>query len=142
MVVLPLTALACAGDGTDLGPDGNPIGTPSACQDDVCFARDVQPLFTFNCAFSGCHAGSQPQQGQNLSAGQAYANIVNVPSAELPAMMRVRPFLPDSSYLVHKVQGTQGSVGGEGVRMPLGGALSVSELDLIRRWILLGAKNN
>jgi hypothetical protein len=79
----------------------------------------------------------------NLSEGVAYANIVDVPSAEVPGMRRVRPSLPDSSYLVHKVQGTHSSVGGVGDRMPLGGApLTATEIGRIRSWILLGAKNN
>ena len=107
------------------------------------FAAHVQPIFTARCALSGCHAGAAPQQGMNLSAGQAYANIVNVASMELPAMMRVRPSLPDSSYLVHKIQGTQVGVGGSGDRMPLGGPfLSAAQIDLIRQWILAGANNN
>lgn len=139
-----LAAAACAGDGTGLDPCGNPDGTGNGCGDSIQFARDVQPLFTANCAFSGCHAaGAQPpQQGMNLSPGQAYANIVGIPSRELPAMQRVRPLLPESSYLVHKIQGTQLSVGGSGERMPLGGALTTSEIERIRGWILLGAKNN
>lgn len=143
IAMLSLAAAACVGEGTGLGPDGNPVGTINGCEDAVCLARDVQPLFTFNCAVSGCHAGTQPQQGMNLSAGLAYANIVDVPSVELPGMRRVRPSLPDSSYLIHKVQGTQTSVGGIGDRMPLGGApLTAAEIERIRGWILLGAKNN
>jgi hypothetical protein len=58
-------------------------------------------------------------------------------------MLRVRPSVPDSSYLVHKIQGTQASVGGSGGQMPLGGApLSQSQIDLIRAWIAAGARNN
>lgn len=138
-----LVAAACAGDGTGLDPNGNPDGTVNGSGDPIQFARDVQPLFSANCAFSGCHAGAQPQQGMNLSAGVAYASIVNVLAVEQPSLRRVRPLLPDSSYLVHKIQGTQASVGGFGDRMPLGGPyLSDSEIALIRDWILIGAKNN
>jgi hypothetical protein len=79
----------------------------------------------------------------NLSAGLAYQNIVNVPASERPGMMRVLPFKPDSSYLVHKIQGTQATVGGSGGRMPLGGTpLSAEQITLIRAWIAAGAKNN
>jgi hypothetical protein len=81
--------------------------------------------------------------GQNLSAGQAWAAIVNVTSQESPALMRVRPFLPDSSYLVHKIQGTQGSVGGGGGQMPLGGSpLAAEQIATIRAWITAGALDN
>jgi hypothetical protein len=140
--LLLCTVAACAGDGTGLDENGNPIGTPPAGTD-VTLSGDVQPIFTANCAFSGCHAGTSPALGQNLSANQAYASIVNVPSQEVPALMRVRPSLPDSSYLVHKIQGTQGSVGGSGGRMPLGGApLTDDEIATIRAWITAGALNN
>jgi len=58
-------------------------------------------------------------------------------------MKRVRPFMPDSSYLVHKIQGTQTTVGGTGARMPLGcsgsGCLPNASINLIRNWILQGA---
>ncbi len=147
---LAIAGLACAGDGTGLDTNGNPrtevsqcIASTGDCTDGACFARDIQPIFSNNCAFSGCHAGTAPQQGQNLSAGVAYANIVCVPSNERPGMMRVRPSEPDSSYLVHKIQGTQGTVGGSGGQMPLGGTpLTAQQISLIRAWITQGAKNN
>jgi hypothetical protein len=132
-----LLGFGCAGDGTGLTDpdDNNNNGGPG-------FAADVQPIFTDNCAFSGCHAGSNPAQGMNLSDGQAYANIVNVQSNEA-SLLRVKPSEPDSSYLVHKIQGTQGSVGGSGGQMPLGGmALSQEQINLIREWITDGAQNN
>lgn len=111
---------------------------------DVSFAADIQPIFTTNCALSGCHTGSQPQAGQNLSAGQAYNNIVNVASTTLPTMDRVEPGQPEQSFLVHKIQGTQGPLGSNmGERMPFGGdKLPQSTIDLIRAWITQGAPNN
>lgn len=145
-----IAGLGCAGDGTGLDQNGNPLTqvTPcvvptGGCTSGVCFDVDIQPILSNNCAFSGCHAGSQPAQGQNLSAGVAYANIVCVPATERPGMMRVRPFEPDSSYLVHKIQGTQGDVGGSGGRMPLGGTpLTQEQISLIRTWITQGARTN
>lgn len=147
---LAVLGLACAGDGTGLDANGNPVGqvsqcvTPTVgCAGGVCFDTDIQPILSSNCAFSGCHAGTAPQQGQNLSAGVAYANVVCVASNERPGMMRVRPFEPDSSYLVHKVQGTHGTVGGSGGQMPLGGTpLSPAQISLIRAWITQGARTN
>jgi len=133
---------ACAGDGTGLDENGNPLGSGSG-DTAVSLSRDVQPIFTANCALSGCHAGSSAVLGQNLSSGQAYASIVEVTSQEAAPLKRVRPFLPDSSYLVHKIQGTQGVVGGSGGRMPLGGApLSDAQIAIIRAWITAGAPNN
>jgi len=128
--------LACAGDGTT--DPGNGPGNATAT-----FAGDVQPIFTANCAFSGCHGGGSPAQGMNLSAGQAYQSIVGVPSVELPSMDRIEPGQPDQSYLVNKIQGTQASVGGSGQRMPLGmSPLSQDDIDTIRSWVEAGAINN
>ncbi len=130
-----LAGVACAGDGTGL--DGNDGG------DEVTLSRDVQPIFTGNCAFSGCHAGSSPAQGMNLGADQAFSSVVNVPARELPGMNRVTPNQPDDSYLVHKVQGTHLAAGGSGSRMPLGRSpLSQADIDLIRAWIQAGAQPN
>ena len=141
IVIGALVGLACAGDGTDLtdpGDDNNNGGGGGG----TGFAAAVQPILTANCALSGCHAGSSPAQGMNLSSGQAFANIVSVPSNE-SGLLRVKPSEPDSSYLVHKIQGTQSTVGGSGGRMPLGrAALSQAQIDIIRQWIADGAQNN
>jgi hypothetical protein len=71
---------------------------------------------------------------------------VNQNASQVPALKRVRPFMPDSSYLVHKIQGTQTAVGGTGARMPLGcsgsGCLPNASINLIRNWILQGALQN
>jgi len=133
---LVLGLFACAGDGTT-DPGSNPgTGTPT-------LSEDVQPIFTANCAFSGCHGGASPAQGMNLSAGQAYQNTVGVPSVELPGMDRIEPGQPDQSYLVNKIQGTQASVGGSGQRMPLGlSPLSQDDINTIRAWVEAGASDN
>jgi hypothetical protein len=130
-----LATVACVGDGTGLdGDDGG---------DEVTLSRDVQPIFTGNCAFSGCHAGSSPEQGMSLGAGRAFSSVVNVAARELPNMNRVTPNQPGNSYLVHKVQGTHMDAGGSGNRMPLGRSpLSQSDIDLIRAWIQAGAQPN
>ncbi|MCZ6852858.1 MAG: CHRD domain-containing protein, partial [Gammaproteobacteria bacterium] len=82
----------------------------------VFFSRVQEQVFTPSCALSGCHAGASPAQGMNLSEGQAYANIVNVPSNEFPSLNRVEPNDPDNSYLIQKIEGTAQV----GARMPLG----------------------
>ena len=139
-VVAAVYGAACAGDGSVTNPGDNNNGGGGG--GGTGFAGAVQPILTANCALSGCHAGASPAQGMNLSVGQAYANIVNVPSNE-SGLLRVKPSEPDSSYLVHKIQGTQGSVGGSGGRMPLGSAaLSQTQIDAIRQWITDGAQNN
>ncbi len=136
LAALALVGMACA-DGTPdpAGPDGGPPAS-------VTFAGAVQPIFTRNCAFAGCHAGATPQMGMDLSSGAAYANIVGVASVQVPSMDRVVPEQPDSSYLVLKLEGTAGTVGGVGTRMPLGGQLTTAQIDTIRVWIAGGALEN
>ena len=130
-----LAGVACAGDGTGLdGDDGG---------DEVTLSRDVQPIFTGNCAFTGCHAGSSPEEGMSLGEGQTFSNVVNVAARQLTSMNRVTPNQPDNSYLVHKVQDTHLAAGGSGSRMPEGQPpLSQSDIALIRAWIQAGALPN
>ncbi len=95
-------------------------------------------IFTPSCALSGCHAGATPQMGQNLSAGQAYSNIVNVPSAEEPQYFRVKPGDAANSYLYMKITGDARI---QGVQMPkIGGPLSADKIAAIRDWINAGAQ--
>ena len=62
--------------------------------------------------------------------------LVNVPSTEVPSILRVEPGNPDDSYLVQKIEGTAAV----GARMPLGGPnLSADEIAAIRQWITDGA---
>ncbi len=138
--------LSCAGDGTGLDENGMPIRDAPPVPvpgPSVTLSGHVQPILSTNCALSGCHAGSTPVLGQDLSVGRTFSSVVEVPSLEVPSLRRVRPFLPDSSYLVHKIQGTQASVGGSGDRMPLsGGPLTEDEIAVIRAWIAGGALDN
>ncbi|HEX9693071.1 MAG TPA: hypothetical protein VGA22_13335 [Gemmatimonadales bacterium] len=145
-IAVLLVAAACAGDGTGLG-NGNGNGNNDPCSaaadPTATFSCDVQPVFTASCALTGCHVAPNPPHGLILSPGAAYSNLVDVTSGEAPALKRIRPGLPDSSYLVHKIQGTQASVGGSGGRMPLNGtALSQAVIDTIRSWVAAGAANN
>jgi hypothetical protein len=109
------------------------------------FAAQVQPLLETRCG--GCHGGPSTPQYQGLkdldSPALAYSRIVSVPSTELPTMDRIEPGDHTLSYLWHKVNGSQASVGGTGSQMPLtGGPLSQAEIDGIAGWIDAGALNN
>lgn len=75
-----------------------------------------------------------------LETGGSYAQIYNQSSFEIPQLRRVRPFQPDSSYLLKKLRGDRDIVG---VRMPFfGDPLPAEQIDLIRRWIESGALKN
>jgi hypothetical protein len=102
-------------------------------------STDVQPILSASCGFAGCHGGGSPTLGLNLSSGNTFASAVNVNSTEVPALKRVSPGSPSTSYLVHKIEGSQ-SVG---ARMPLGSPpLSAADIQKIKDWITQGAKNN
>lgn len=116
------------------GPPDPPVD-PSAT-----FTRVQAEVFSTSCAFSGCHGASGTQAGLNLTAGLAYANLVNVASTEIPQIDRIEPGDPDASYLFLKVTGAPGIVGS---RMPLEQPeLTPAQKDLIRNWILRGAPND
>lgn len=100
------------------------------------FASLQANIFTPKCAITGCHAGRAPKAGMNLSAGQAYENLVDQQSQFGPP--RVAPGDVENSVLYLKVSGTVA-----GARMPRGGPpLSQEEINAIRDWIAAGALNN
>jgi hypothetical protein len=97
-------------------------------------------VFTPKCAQSGCHAGTAPQEGLNLSAGQAHSHLVGVPSTQQPTFQRVNPGNATDSYLYMKITADPRTTG---ARMPEGGAaLSAAEITAIRDWINDGAPAN
>jgi hypothetical protein len=92
-------------------------------------------IFSPTCATAGCHTGANPSAGLDLSdADTSHMALVDMPSSQ--GTLLVAPTLPDESYLVHKIEGTQAA----GQRMPLGAApLSQAEIAAIRQWITTGA---
>ena len=102
----------------------------------------IQPIFTQNCALSGCHVGASALMGLDLSDGQAYANLVEQQSLEAPSLPLVSPFNPDSSYLVMKLEGSPQIATGTLV-MPIGRSpLDQEVINTIRTWIAEGALEN
>jgi hypothetical protein len=139
---LPLalvTLAACtAGNGEGLDANGLPIGAepPPDQTLTATFASIQANIFTPIC--TRCHSGPAAPQGLQLDAQHSYALLVGVPSTESPALLRVKPGDPDSSYIVQKLEGAPGIVG---ARMPYGGPyLSQSTIDVIRQWITDGAQ--
>ena len=115
------------------GVGGEPID-PTAT-----FARVQNEIFTPTCAQLGCHDRLGRQEDQQLTAGVAYAQIVNHPSVEMPQLVRVAPADPANSYLYRKITGA----GITGDRMPQGGPfLTDAQIKLVRDWIRRGAPND
>jgi hypothetical protein len=94
-------------------------------------------VFTPRCAVCHMGAGNELPFSMNLSNAQAsFDHLVDVASEQVPALLRVDPFNPDDSYLIHKLEGTQTI----GDRMPQGGPfLDDHTIQGIRGWIADGA---
>jgi hypothetical protein len=135
VLFIALSIFYCGGGG-----NGTP-DIPETEISDPSFSTDIQPIFTSNCALSGCH-NSTAQEGLILLQGQAYTNIVNVDSTQdtqRPVRKIVLPADAANSYLVIKIEGNQ-TVGD---RMPQGrSALSSVRINNIKNWVNRGAKNN
>jgi len=103
------------------------------------YAGNVQPIYNTSCSTSAiCHANGANQVV--LAPAVSYANTFDVESSGVNGDqgLYIAPFLPDSSYLLMKVEGT-----GAGARMPYNGdPLPQDQIDAIRTWILEGAANN
>ena len=98
------------------------------------FSEIQQQVLNVSCALSGCHSGAA---AFNLEPATAYAHLVDVNSAGVPALKRVAPGDAAASYLIRKLEGAAGIVGG---RMPLGRTpLPQSTIDGIKAWINAGA---
>lgn len=122
-------AWGCAGDGTGLGAPGNLAPTLSSIQENI---------FTPIC--TRCHTGAAAPLGMPLDEGVARQNLVGVASVQFPTLLRVNPGEPDSSYIVWKIEGRPGLVGG---RMPLGlQPLSQEQVAAVKEWIDGGAAND
>lgn len=129
VLLLVLVTFYCGNDTTEV---------PETAKSDPSFKDDIQPIFTNNCALSGCH-NSTASEGLILLEGQAYSNIVNVDSRQDQTKKLVLPSDATNSYLVIKIEGRQQV----GSRMPLGrSALSDIQIQNIKNWVNRGAKNN
>ena len=129
---------ACHGAGTGLDEFGNPLVEGGGVDLGATFAGLQARVFTPIC--TQCHAGASAPLGFSLEDGLSYDNLVGVTSVEVPELLRVNPGKPDSSYIVWKVEGRTGIVGG---RMPLGlSPLPAEEIAAFKQWITEGAANN
>lgn len=103
------------------GPVGPPL-TPDS----------VQAIYDNRCV--GCHFGSAPAGGMDLTAANSYANTVNVLSTRCAPLDRIEPNDPDNSCLVRRILGTTPP------RMPFQQApLTPEQITTIRNWISQGA---
>ena len=115
--------------GTGTIPSANVTDVSVNCSDNpppppppttVSYASDVQPYFNSNC--TGCHGGSNPQKGVDLTS---YQQVM----AGGDGGAIVIPENPDESVLVQQLE--------DGHRNQL-----ASDIARIRTWIQEGAQNN
>ncbi len=133
-LIIALFIVACSsGSGEGLDASGRPIGETHPPGDEPTLANIQARIFTPIC--TQCHIGAAAPQGLRLDEANAFDNLVNVRS-QGSGLLRVEPFMPDDSYLVRKVEGTQSS----GAQMPFGlPPLSDEDQLLIRQWVANGA---
>lgn len=96
--------------------------------DTVSFSKTLAPIFTKNCALSGCHAtgGHTP----DLTADKAYNSLINDPD-----YINVKD--PESSELYERLTGKLSPA------MPMGKAGNPDNINaLVLAWIKQGAKKN
>lgn len=96
-------------------------------------------VFDKSCAFSSCHSGYAADGELDLTAGAAYANLIDVVSEEEPTWVRVVPGDPEASLLYKVLLDAVGEVG----QMPDGytpeDPYDSGKTEAIRQWIEDGA---
>jgi len=100
---------------------------------------------TTGCTNAFCHEGgfSNALLGNLDKFDAGYTALVGASSSQNPSLQRVAAFDPDSSYLINKLEDTQLTVGGFGIRMPSAlPPLSSEQIATIRSWIAAGAPKN
>ena len=125
-VTLSVAVMGCGGGGEDAGA---PVEY-----------GEVQAVFEkYGC--TACHPGVNPSL--DLTEGNSYDQLVGIRALEDPTLHRVVAGDPERSFLYLKVGGAPplADIPAIGTRMPpRAPPIDPEDMDLIRRWILQGAK--
>jgi cytochrome c553 len=121
------------------GPTPDLVPTFSSIQKEIFDTTDSSGRL----ACITCHtdSGRTPAGGLVLLSGRSYQALVEQPSRFKTGAIFVVPGDPDNSYLIHKLDGAADMAGS---RMPRGTGpfLTSGQMQIIRRWIELGARND
>lgn len=133
-VMLVLSACSGGGEAGGAGQESAAASGPASL-----YETEIGPLLQANCAT--CHLTGAEAGEMSLVPAKAIASLVNVDAVGAKGLKRVVPGDPDKSYLVMKLEGTQGEHGGIGTQMPFGAApLAPAQIARVRQWIKDGAK--
>lgn len=120
-------------------------GDDKASEPPVSFKKEVMPFLAESCALTACHASAEKNLNIHLTADpvQVYAELQRTSSFGPKYIVAGKP---SDSFVMRKMDGTQktmtGCSKGCGVQMPPDDPIDRDSRDLIRQWIIEGAKNN
>ncbi len=97
--------------------------------DVISYSGNIQPIFDANCATTGCHSGTRPEGGLNLTAAVSYSNLMASGTGYVDTIN------PDFSVLYAQMNSLSSP-------MPPTGKLDKCTIDLVYKWIQQKAKNN
>ncbi len=107
------------------GNPGSGGGGDTAREGEICFERDILPIFQSNCARSGCHDAQTRRHGYTFTS---YDGIMDA----------IRPGRPDNSEAYEKIIDDDFD---DRMPPPPNPPLSSAQIASIRQWILQGARN-
>jgi mono/diheme cytochrome c family protein len=122
-------------DGLGEMPNGSCDGQSGAgtTTQGVDFVKQIVPILVTRCG--SCH-GVNGYGGLNLTAAAAYGDLVGVKSQLKPQLNLVEPLHPETSFLMMRLEPPDVTTS----LMPPGAQLAIGDRDLVRTWILEGAK--
>ncbi len=162
LLAAPLAFVACGDEedsdstpdtGSDTSADAgdssmDDVAMGDAGMDDVAMEDTSAPVptlsevaeqvFTPGCGGARCHLGDNNEGVINLENDEGLMDRLLATSG-MVGFPYVTPNDPLGSYLLHKIEGTQTTVGGSGSRMPSVGSLTDDQILLVRTWIETGA---
>ncbi|MFQ5799002.1 MAG: c-type cytochrome domain-containing protein [Bacteroidota bacterium] len=110
-----------------MGCEDETSGQILSPESNISYGQHIQPIFNQSCAISGCHNSSTRQSDLSL---ESYVETTARPGI-------IEPGDPDASVLVQRIEGSIQP------QMPFNRApLPSDQINVIRQWILEGAKNN
>src|SRR3989442_3527243 len=118
-----LATARCANSDATLG-----VARVTATGPQVTLLNDVQPILTANCAVAGCHA-TPLVAPMSMEAGKTFGSLVGQASCEAPGVKRVEPGNGAASYIIRKLEGTQGAFPGAAACTGCGNFTAVGDCD-------------